>query len=176
MRNLWFATIAAAVVVLPSSAFAAVYNFSSTETSAIGNPTYTFAIDTATGVESGGATSFSGVTIAVNGAKSTGNTISFPSPTELGSSLFFFIDTDVPGPKSFGMGSGASVTFDPGTFSIADGFTEGEGTLTISEAAVSAAPEPSAWLLMITGVAGVGLMLRQAKRKLGCRLKDAFAA
>ena len=32
---------------------------------------------------------------------------------------------------------------------------------------MSAVPEPSTWLLMITGIGGIGLMLRQAKRKMG---------
>ena len=41
---------------------------------------------------------------------------------------------------------------------------------------VSAAPEPSTWLLMIAGIGGIGLMLRQARRKTGFRLKKSFAA
>jgi len=47
----------------------------------------------------------------------------------------------------------------------------GVGTFT-----VSAAPEPSTWLLMFAGVASIGLMLRQAKRKLGLRLKGVVRA
>ena len=47
----------------------------------------------------------------------------------------------------------------------------GVGTFT-----VSAAPEPSTWLLMFAGFGGIGLMLRQTKRKLGLRLKSAVAA
>ena len=42
--------------------------------------------------------------------------------------------------------------------------------------AVSAAPEPSTWLLMIAGIGGIGLMLRQAKKTLGFRLRDALSA
>ncbi len=40
----------------------------------------------------------------------------------------------------------------------------------------SAAPEPSTWILMFAGLGGIGLMLRQAKRKMGFRIKDAFIA
>ena len=40
----------------------------------------------------------------------------------------------------------------------------------------SAAPEPSTWLLMLAGIGGIGLMLRQAKRKMGFRFKDALSA
>jgi hypothetical protein len=39
---------------------------------------------------------------------------------------------------------------------------------------ISAAPEPSTWLLMIAGIAGIGLMLRQAKSKIGSRLNTGF--
>jgi len=41
---------------------------------------------------------------------------------------------------------------------------------------VSAAPEPSTWLLMVAGVGAIGLMLRRAKTTLGLRLKTALAA
>ena len=42
--------------------------------------------------------------------------------------------------------------------------------------AVSAAPEPSTWLLMFAGIGGIGLMLRRAKRTVGYQFKDAFNA
>jgi hypothetical protein len=38
---------------------------------------------------------------------------------------------------------------------------------------ISAAPEPSTWLLMIAGIGGIGLMLRRAKTAVG--LRDAAA-
>jgi len=41
---------------------------------------------------------------------------------------------------------------------------------------VSAAPEPSAWLLMMAGIGGIGLMLRQAKQRAGGRLESPLAA
>ena len=44
------------------------------------------------------------------------------------------------------------------------------------QSAVSAAPEPSTWLLMFAGIGGIGLMLRRAKQTTGFRFKDAFTA
>ena len=41
---------------------------------------------------------------------------------------------------------------------------------------ISAAPEPSIWLLIFAGVGGIGVMLRRAKRTMGFRFKDAFSA
>ncbi len=45
----------------------------------------------------------------------------------------------------------------------------------VTGTAVSAAPEPSTWLLMFAGIGGIGLTLRQAKRKMGVGAKDALA-
>ena len=39
---------------------------------------------------------------------------------------------------------------------------------------VSAAPEPSIWLLMIAGIGGIGLILRRAKQTMGLRLEQVF--
>lgn len=158
----WLA--AACLLVAPSSAFAAVYDFTSTETSALGNPTYSFALDTATAMlGSMGSTVFSNVTIDNSGVSDPGQTVTLTSPETLASSLFFLLDTDVPGPKPFATGTGSSVAFIPGRYVIADGATDGEGILTISQASVSAAPEPSAWSLMIAGVGFAGLALRRAR-------------
>ncbi len=41
---------------------------------------------------------------------------------------------------------------------------------------ISAAPEPSIWLLMFAGIGGIGLMLRRAKSTMGFRFKDALSA
>ncbi len=41
---------------------------------------------------------------------------------------------------------------------------------------ISAAPEPSTWLLMFVGIGGIGLMLRRAKKTMGFRFKDALSA
>ena len=43
----------------------------------------------------------------------------------------------------------------------------------LGTSAVSAAPEPSTWLLMFAGLAGVGAMLRRAKSYAGPRAKVA---
>lgn len=48
--------------------------------------------------------------------------------------------------------------------------------VTAAPAGVSAAPEPSAWLLMIAGVGGVGLLLRRATKRLGLQFKGVVAA
>ena len=163
-------------VLVPTGAFAAVYDFTSNEVSAIGDPSFNFQLDTALGVKSNDGATFSDVTIHDDGVASTGNTVSFASPTQLGSPLFFFSDTDVPGPKAFGSGTGTDVTFNVGSYKIADGFTEGAGALTISESGVSGAPEPSTWLLLFAGIAVTGLMLRRAKTTTGFRFRDSVAA
>ena len=56
---------------------------------------------------------------------------------------------------------------------------DAQGTLdptSITIGAVSAAPEPSTWALMLAGIVGIGLTLRRARRKTGFRFKEAFAA
>ena len=52
-----------------------------------------------------------------------------------------------------------------------------DGTFTVTDiSAVSAAPEPSTWLLMFAGSGGIGLMMRRAKKTMGFRFRDAFSA
>ena len=160
MRNFWLVSAIAAGIVLPGSALAKVYDFHSTETSAVGNPTFSFSLDTTQAEEISGVTSFSDVTIYEDGVKMLDNTISLPSSSTIASPLFFLIDTDTPVTKSFDAGSGADVTFNIGTFTIADGNTDGEGTLTIS-----AAPEPGAWALMVAGLGVVGAFLRIGRKQ-----------
>ena len=46
-----------------------------------------------------------------------------------------------------------------------------DGTSIAITSAVSAAPEPSTWLLMIAAIGGVGLMLRRAKKTMGFRFR-----
>ena len=55
-------------------------------------------------------------------------------------------------------------------------YLEANIIIAVASSSVSAAPEPSTWLLMFAGIGGIGLMLRQAKRKMGFRFKDALAA
>jgi len=47
------------------------------------------------------------------------------------------------------------------------GFDNIDNLSVTAAAAVSAAPEPAAWLLMIGGIGGVGLMLRRANKDAG---------
>ena len=61
-----------------------------------------------------------------------------------------------------------------GSFAGAKGTTGSyDGTVAFT---VSAAPEPSTWLLMFAGIGGIGLMMRRAKTTMGFRFKDASAA
>ena len=43
-------------------------------------------------------------------------------------------------------------------------------------ATVSAVPEPSTWLLMIAGIGGIGLIMRRARKTMGFRFRETFAA
>ena len=52
----------------------------------------------------------------------------------------------------------------------------GQAQFDAGSAPMSAAPEPPTWFLMMAGVGGIGLMLRRAKKTMGFRVKDAFAA
>ena len=56
------------------------------------------------------------------------------------------------------------------------GQRDGSESFQVMGSSVSAAPEPSTWLLMIAGIGGIGLMLRRAKKTMGFRLQDAFDA
>ena len=72
-------------------------------------------------------------------------------------------------------GSGiASITI--GTTDDGEGFALGGTGGTGNPPPISAAPEPATWLLMFAGIGGIGLMLRQARRKMGFRFRDAFSA
>ena len=56
---------------------------------------------------------------------------------------------------------------------VVNGTSTGSYAGTIDVATTSAAPEPSAWLLMFVGVAGSGLMLRRARKQGGLSLRSA---
>ena len=151
-------TVAAIVaVVMPAHAMAAVYDFQSTEISAL-SPlpvTFSFSINTSDAVlNSSGFTDFPNVSINDSGTVSTGNTVGASFNTDLSSSLFFLIDTST---IPFSSGAGTSILFNTGTFAIADGATDAEGQLTISSAsAVPSVPEPSTLALMAAGVSMIG--------------------
>jgi hypothetical protein len=73
---------------------------------------------------------------------------------------------------------GQSITFDSLTDTVLVQTLDSPVTLTSAELDVGAfnVPEPSAWLLMIAGVGGLGLMLRRERRTVGSTIKDGFAA
>ena len=88
----------------------------------------------------------------------------------------------------FGFQSGDAINSPNGTVNFATGspFEEiafsngqiiGSGISYATQvSSVSAAPEPSTWLLMFAGLGGVGLMLRRAKWTTSFRFKDAISA
>lgn len=158
MSSLRLALAAAALTLLPTFASATSYSFQATEMSALSpsSVTFTFSLDTATAsLSPSGGTLFNNVSITENGMTVAGNNVFAQYGTDLGSTLFFFIDTSL---QPFFTGSGTEISFNIGTFAIADGATDGEGTLQISSnasPAPSATPEPSSLALLGTGVLGV---------------------
>ena len=145
--------IAAALTVSsPGIASATAYTFSATETSALSlSPeTFAFSLDTATAGSSPGGGSFSNVAIIANGTPVSGTVVTASFTTDLASPLFFFIDTSA---VPFYSGTGSGITFNTRTFAIADGLTDGEGTLTVAAASASAVPEPATWALLLAGFA-----------------------
>ena len=146
MRRFGTTFVALMAFALPVRAVATVFDFSATEKSALSpSPvTFDFALNTSSAMLSpSGPTDFFNVAIFENGTLSSGNTISAQFGTDLGSPLFFLIDTS---PSAFFSGSGSGITFNVGNFNIADGATDGEGTLNI--AVVS---EPASWLFLLCG-------------------------
>ena len=163
--------LAASITLLPKTASATAYSFSATETSALSpSPvSFTFSLDTTTANLTGSGTAFNNVSIRENGTLFSGNSVGASFTTNLSSPLFFFVDTSL-GP--FYSGSGTNIIFNVGTFAIADGETDGEGTLTISAVPVSPVPEPTAWVLLFTGLAMTFAALRFKRSseagRLGC--------
>jgi len=47
--------------------------------------------------------------------------------------------------------------------------------VSVSATAISTAPEPSAWILMLAGVGGVGLMMRRTRTPQGVSMTNAAA-
>ena len=158
---------AGAITLLPRIASATVYNFQSTESSALSSSTsFSFSLNTAAAVINANGTGFNNITITKNGTSISGNSVEATFTTSLGSGrLFFFTDTNTP-TLPFYSGSGTDISFDSGTFEIADGLTDGEGTLTIAAVPISAVPEPATWAVLFAGVftAGAGLQLSRARQ------------
>ena len=66
-------------------------------------------------------------------------------------------------------GSPSSPTFALGTFNLSGGFTSGASTLTISQAAVAAVPEPGTWAMMLLGFGAVGFAVRRRRPTVNVR-------
>ncbi len=143
------------MTLLPKVASATVYNFNATEMSALSPVpvSFVFSLDTSTAYVDSGVTMFNNIRIDENGTTSFGNTVGAQYGTDLGSPLFFLIDT---GLQPFYLGSGPGITFNVGSFPIADGATDGEGTVNISAGNTSPVPEPATWTLLLTGSAAAG--------------------
>ena len=142
------------------------YDFHAVETSALSpSPvTFMFSLDTATAyVGPSGSTNFNNVSITENGTEIPGNTIGAQYGTDLGGPLFFLIDTSS---QPFYTGSGTGITFNASTFRIADGATDGEGTLTISTSMSSPIPEPATWSLLLTGCSAAASVRRISRRSI----------
>ena len=159
MRHIRTTIAAMAASALPAPALATVYDFQSTETSALSpSPvSFAFSLNTSEAVFSAGATNFNNVSIDENGASIPGNTVGIPFDTNISSPLFFLVDTAT---TPFSSGTGPAITFNTGTFAIADGATDGEGHLTISSI-----PEPSTVSLMAAGLSMIGGMLFYRRRR-----------
>ena len=169
------ATAALILAGASRAANAAAYDITAHETSAFGPEVVSIQLDTSDAVASGGQTTFSEATVEINGAFQAGGVFT-TNTNNIGGDGFYFIDTDTPNTKEFYTGSVTGTVFNSGTYTVADGATDGAGTLNIIGGPVSAAPEPSTWLLMIAGIGGIGLMLLRAKRTMGFRFKNAFCA
>ncbi len=154
---------AAFMALLPKVASATVYSFHDIETSALSSSpvSFTFSLDTATAVSTVSGTVFTDISIDENGTNSSGNSIAASFTTDLGSPRFFLIDT---GSEPFYSGSGSGITFNIGSFSIADGFTDGEGTLNIAAGAASPVPEPATWTLLLAGCLTVAAAHRFSRK------------
>lgn len=157
---------ALAGMALPQAALAQIYTFHSTELSALSpSPSvFDFTLDAATATAIAAGTSFGNVTISHNGVATTGNTLTASFGTNIGGSPFFLVDTSPDSAtRPFYSGSGPAITFNPGVFAIADGLTNGKGTLTIGAVAVSAVPEATTWAAMLLGFGLIGARMRRRR-------------
>lgn len=100
-------------------------------------------------------------------------TSSVTSPTSSGSILYgtantSFTLTPALTQSNSGLSLAAVEGVNTGTTAISTiGVHEFELAFTYATASVSAAPEPSAWALMLLGVGGIGFAFRQAKKETG---------
>jgi hypothetical protein len=114
--------------------------------------------------------------ISINGAPATSYSIpvaqgAFPATYDTAAdALAAFQTYQAANPISFTLNSASTVNF-----FVPDGsYSDNSGGVSLS--VVSAAPEPAAWMLMIFGVGGIGLVLRRAKALQGAGLAETGAA
>ena len=166
------AALAIGGTLVAAQAHAAVYGFDLNE-----NATdYYFALDTstATGATARVNTVFSNVSIFSNGVSLGNDTISFsggasqtvdPAGGRTLAATGAYTFNFNPAPAT---GFGTGITFATGT-TVGDDSTRSDipATLTVSAGAVSDAPEPGAWALMLGGLGVLGALLRiqQARRR-----------
>ena len=131
---------------------------------------YTFTLDTSQATRAAGPTAptvFSNVSIFLNGVQSGTDTIKFAGAaqgtvdgnevlTATGSYNFSFD----PAPAS---GNGTAINFATGVTTGTDATNSSSASLGVTASAVSAAPEPGAWALMLGGVGAMGLRLRRRR-------------
>lgn len=161
---------AISAVAVPSAAGAAtvLFNFEggsrsfsfTLEQGQIPNSSTTFA-----GSNRVGFTNVAGTFTGVSGSTNVASSITFGTGAfgALGLSATGFGFGSFAGPRLFN-GSTTSPIFNLGTFSLGQVMTgagTGGGRLTISEAPVSAVPEPATWAMMILGFGMVGYSMRR---------------
>ncbi|WP_260600228.1 PEPxxWA-CTERM sorting domain-containing protein [Sphingomonas endolithica] len=156
--------MAAAMVVATSPAYAAplLFNFSGPSGTAIfqldSNPTPDFS-QTFIGSDQFSFSNVAGTFAGIAGTASTvsfGNGI-FSSLSIAATNLGF---TQFNSPTLF-TGSPSNPIFLTGSFTLVNPFF-GDGTLTISPAAVAGAvPEPATWAMMLVGFGGIGFSMRR---------------
>ena len=167
------ALAAFAASLTASNAMAATYDFSFVDSrSPLG--VVTFSLDTAAATGGGNArtaTSFSNVAINYAGAAIGFDNFTIAAPTSEASNDFGGRILTATGAFNFDFnptpatGGGTNILFTPGVVEGFDNVRNDNASLTVSEAgAVSAAPEPGTWALMMLGVGAIGAMLGYRKR------------
>ena len=153
------------MLALSGSAVASTLNF--VETTPGGS--YSFTLDTSTEQFEFLGFDFRPTTVTSSLGSSVVDVSTFIGLNISGSPLFSFT-------KNLGQnfivddlnGSQPSETFAVGTFTGVSG--EDSATLSITDAAISGAPEPGAWALLFAGVAMLGAVLRFVRRRQGALL------
>ena len=151
---------------------------------AVASPVYTFTLDTSTATANRtvGSAIFSNVNIYNSGTLLGTDTIQFSTNVGgVAAQTSGLSDTSAPAagsrvlnatgayafefdPAVFATGGGNTITFTPGAYAGEDTVHGSvNATILVSPSAVSAAPEPGAWALMLGGVGAMGLMLRRRR-------------